>query len=385
MLLKIYLKELKDCFRDRRTLLLTVFLPVIMMTGLTFFYEKMISDGEGENYKLAVNESFDQQVANAFNGVKNIELVRDADPEKVLQEGDVQAALILDANFSSKIENGEKATVTIIGDSFSQKSSNLNSIVRNILAIYEKKIISERLQANGMKPAVMEPFTIEEKEVSNQNPNASLLAMLIPMILAIAIGVGAGPAASDLFAGEKEKKTMEALLMTPVKRSTLLLSKWLTIATVGSITGIITLVVVAIEINLLTENLKKAISLGDKAVLIVIIAVLVSIVYAMFTASLLMVTSILGKTIKESQSYSTPVMMLAVFPAMILAGIGVNELSFQHFAIPIMNLFSLLKELVFGIVNYDHIVVTIASNLISMIVFFIVGRILFLKDKWVMN
>ncbi|MBL4951684.1 ABC transporter permease [Neobacillus sp. YIM B02564] len=385
MLLKIYLKELKDCFRDRRTLLLTVFLPVIMMTGLTFFYEKMISDGEGENYKLAVNESFDQQVANAFNGVKNIELVRDADPEKVLQEGDVQAALILDANFSSKIENGEKATVTIIGDSFSQKSSNLNSIVRNILAIYEKKIISERLQANGMKPAVMEPFTIEEKEVSNQNPNASLLAMLIPMILAIAIGVGAGPAASDLFAGEKEKKTMEALLMTPVKRSTLLLSKWLTIATVGSITGIITLVVVAFEINLLTENLKKAISLGDKAVLIVIIAVLVSIVYAMFTASLLMVTSILGKTIKESQSYSTPVMMLAVFPAMILAGIGVNELSFQHFAIPIMNLFSLLKELVFGIVNYDHIVVTIASNLISMIVFFIVGRILFLKDKWVMN
>ena len=385
MLLKIYLKELKDCFRDRRTLLLTVFLPVIMMTGLTFFYEKMISDGEGENYKLAVNESFDQQVANAFNGVKNIELVRAADPEKVLQEGNVEAALILDANFSSKIENGEKATVTIIGDSFSQKSSNLNSIVQNILAIYEKKIISERLQANGMKPAVMEPFTIEQKEVSNQNPNASVLAMLIPMILAIAIGVGAGPAASDLFAGEKEKKTMEALLMTPVKRSTLLLSKWLTIATVGSITGIITLVVVAFEINLLTENLKKAISLGDKAVLIVIIAVLVSIVYAMFTASLLMVTSILGKTIKESQSYSTPVMMLAVFPAMILAGIGVNELSFQHFAIPIMNLFSLLKELVFGIVNYDHIVVTIASNLISMIVFFIVGRILFLKDKWVMN
>ncbi|WML28957.1 ABC transporter permease [Neobacillus sp. OS1-32] len=385
MLLKIYLKELKDCFRDRRTLLLTVFLPVIMMTGLTFFYEKMISDGEGENYKLAVNESFDQQVANAFNGVKNIELVRAADPEKVLQEGNVEAALILDANFSSKIENGEKATVTIIGDSFSQKSSNLNSIVQNILAIYEKKIISERLQANGMKPAVMEPFTIEQKEVSNQNPNASVLAMLIPMILAIAIGVGAGPAASDLFAGEKEKKTMEALLMTPVKRSTLLLSKWLTIATVGSITGIITLVVVVIEINLLTENLKKAISLGDKAVLIVIIAVLVSIVYAMLIASLLMVTSILGKTIKESQSYSTPVMMLVVFPSMILMGIGVNELSFQHFAIPIMNLFSLLKELVFGIVNYDHIVITIASNLISMIVLFIVGRILFLKDKWVMN
>lgn len=115
------------------------------------------------------------------------------------------------------------------------------------------------------------------------------------------------------------------------------------------------------------------------------LSVLVSIIYAMFTASLLMLTSIIGKTVKESQSYSTPVMMLAMFPTMILSSIGINELSFQHFAVPILNLFSLLKELVFGIIDYEHILITIASNLISMIILFIIGRILFLKDKWVMN
>ncbi len=71
--------------------------------------------------------------------------------------------------------------------------------------------------------------------------------MLISFILAITIGVGAGPAAADLFAGEKERKTMEALLMTPVKRSTLLLSKWLTISSIAAITGITTLIVVALE------------------------------------------------------------------------------------------------------------------------------------------
>jgi len=385
MLLKIYLKEIKDCFRDRRTLLLTVLLPVIMMTGLTFFYEKMISDGEGESYKLAVNESFDRELAGIITSFKNIELVQSANPGKTLQDGKVQAALILDPNFSRTIENGEKATVTIIGDSFSQKSSNLKNIVQNALGVYEKSIISKRMQAKGTDPSIVEPIIIEQKEISDQNPNANLIAMLIPLILAIAIGVGSSPAASDLFAGEKEKKTMEALLMTPVKRSTLLFSKWLTIATVGSVTGIITLLVVALEINLLTENLKKAVSFGDNAAVIIALAVLVAIVYAMFTASLLMLTSILGKTVKESQSYSTPVMMLAMFPTMILSSIGINELSFQHFAIPIMNLFSLLKELVFGIIDYEHIVITIASNLVCMILLFIVGRILFLKDKWVMN
>ncbi|MEH7352244.1 ABC transporter permease [Neobacillus drentensis] len=385
MLLKIYLKEIKDCFRDRRTLLLTVLLPVIMMTGLTFFYEKMISDGEGESYKLAVNESFEPELAGIFTSYKNIELVHSANPAKTLQDGKVQAALILDPNFSSNIENGDKATVTIIGDSFSQKSSNLKNIVQNVLGVYEKSIFSERMKAKGTAPNLVEPITIEQKEISDQNPNANLIAMLIPLILAIAIGVGSGPAASDLFAGEKEKKTMEALLMTPVKRSTLLFSKWLTIATVGSVTGIITLLVVALEINLLTENLKKAVSFGNNVVVIIALAVLVSIIYAMFTASLLMLTSIIGKTVKESQSYSTPVMMLAMFPTMILSSIGINELSFQHFAVPILNLFSLLKELVFGIIDYEHILITITSNLVSMILLFIVGRILFLKDKWVMN
>lgn len=78
-------------------------------------------------------------------------------------------------------------------------------------------------------------------------------------------------------------------------------------------------------------------------------------------------------------------MMLTMFPTMIIANIGVNKLSIQHFAIPILNLFSLLKELLFGVINYEHILITIASNLICMIVVFIIGRILFLKDKWVMN
>ena len=178
---------------------------------------------------------------------------------------------------------------------------------------------------------------------------------------------------------------MEALLITPVSRAALLFSKWLTIASIGAITGIITLIVVALEISLFTVNLKKAVSFGDNAVLIIVLAVIISVLYAMFNASILMLTSIMGKTVKEAQSYSTPIMMLAVLPIMIISSIGINELGFEHFAIPIMNLFSILKELLFGIVNYEHIFMTVASNLICMIAIFIIGRILFMKNKWVMN
>ncbi len=386
MLLKIYKKELIDSIRDKRTLMLSVFLPIIMMTGLTFFYESMISDDSGQIYTLAVDESLSKAELDLLDAEgSNIELVLSKDPEAALEDGDAMAALILSDDFLQNVQNGQQAEATIVGDSFSQNSSALMNNVTLLLSSLENAVIAERLEAQGTNLSVIQPFTVTHKEMSDEDPNINLIAMLIPMILAISIGIGSSPAGTDLFAGEKERKTMEALLMTPVNRGSLMLAKWLTISTIGAITGIITLAVVALEIGLFTENLKKSVSFGDQAGIIIGVAILLSIIYAMFNATLLMLTSILGKTIKEAQSYITPVMMLGIFPTMIISTVGVNELGFAHFAIPILNVFSLLKELLFGIVDIEHILITCASNLIAMAVVFLISRILFMKDKWVMN
>lgn len=385
MLRNIYLKEIKDSFRDRRTLLLTVLLPLVMMTGLTFFYESLMSDGDGDVYNLAVSEAISEEEKAILQGYENINIKLAQNPGEMVQEGEVHAALLFEEGFFEKINNGEEAGVTILGDSFSQKSSYLMSIVSTALTVLEKDVISNRLTTLGLDTQLVQPISVQYQEIAEDNTSANLLAMLIPLILALAIGVGAGPAASDLFAGEKERKTMEALLMTPVKRSTLLLAKWLTISTIGALTGIITLLVVSIEIYFFTENLKQSLSGHENLLLIMGIAIVIAIVYAMLVASILMVTSIAAKTVKESQSYSSPIMMLTVFPLMIITGIGVNELAFHHFAIPILNLFSLLKELIVGVVNYEHIFITIGSNIICLAILFVVGRIMFLKDKWVMN
>ncbi|QFT87790.1 ABC-2 family transporter protein [Bacillus sp. THAF10] len=385
MLRKIYLKELKDSFRDRRTLFLTVFLPIVMMTGLVLFYESMLSDGEGETFSLAVTESFGAEEEVLFAGMDNIEFVKGESPEEIVEDGNAQAALILDDSFFEKVKNGEQANVSLIGNSYSQNSSILMQQVTTALGNYEKKVISERLEAQGTSQDIIQPFMIEQKELTEESAGINMLAMLIPLILALSIGIGAGPAASDLFAGEKEKKTMEALLMTPVSRITLLFAKWLTISTIGALSGLVTLIVVALEINFLTENMKAGVTFGDSAALVIGAAIVVSVVYAMFIAALQMITSIIGKTVKESQSYSTPIMLIAVFPTMIISGIGINELALHHFVIPVMNIFTILKELSFGIVNFEHLGIMIGSNLLFIVVSLIAGRILFMKDKWVMN
>ena len=212
-----------------------------------------------------------------------------------------------------------------------------------------------------------------------------MLAVFIPILLAMGISIGASPAAADLFAGEKERKTMEALLMTPVNRSTLLSAKWLTIVTTASITGFVTLIVVFIEIYFFTENLKAGLNFGDNVGIIIVMALIVNFFYALFCASLMMLASIFAKTVKEANSYMQPIMFLLMFPGFFTMTVGVNELSLFHFVTPVVNIFSVYKELLYGVVNYEHIVVAILSNLVVAIVLFIISRVLFMKDKWVIN
>lgn len=385
MLFRIYKKEMIDSFRDKRTLLLTVFLPILMMTALTFFYESIIAGGEGETYTLAVETTLSPNQETIVGSMENVELLAAEDPEQELIDGNAQAAVIFAEDFDENIQAGAVGDIEIIGDTFSEDSANLLYQVSSKLAEYESIVVVERLQDAGVDPTITTAIGVEQRELSAEDGNIILLAMLIPMILSLAVGVGATPAAADLFAGEKERKTMEALLMTPVNRSTLLFAKFLTIASVGIIIGLITLAVVIIEIAFFTEHLKAAVSLGDQMIPVFAVGILITIVYALFVGAILMITSIIGKTVKEANSYSTPVVMLAVFPALMISGLSVNEFTINHFILPFVNIFAIINELLFGIVNYEHILLVVGSNIVCIVIILMISRLLFSKDKWVMD
>ncbi len=320
-----------------------------------------------------------------LNNIENVELVTVEDLQETLLNGDAQAAIVFEAEFDEKVQAGEVGNIEIIGDTFSQNTSNLIYLVTSQLAEYERILVTERLINADVDPGITQAVAIEQTELSTEDSNIMLLALLIPMILAIAISVGSSPAAADLFAGEKERKTMEALLMTPVNRSTLLLAKFLTISSVGTIIGLLTLTVVIIEIAFFTEHLKAAVNLGDQMILIFAVGIIIIILYSSLMGAVLMITSIIGKTVKEAQSYASPILMLAVVPLIFITGLSVNEFTLNHFILPFVNIFAIITELIFGIVNWQHILIVIGSNLAVIVIIFIISRILFSKDKWVID
>lgn len=386
MLRKIYWKEMKDSFRDGRTLFLTVFLPILIMTGMVFFYEYLMTDStEDETYHLAISENATELEKSIFTPMENIELIETDDTRKLVEEGEVQAAIQFGENFQENIEKEQDTSVTIIGNSYSKKSSELMQLVEIALVSFESNVVKERLLAEGMDERKVEPFSLEFEEISEDSGTASMLAFLIPLLLLLAMGIGASPAASDLFAGEKERKTMESLLMTPVSRSTMLIAKWLTITTIGIIIGAMTLIVVSAEIYFFTEELRSVLESIDQVGAVIGISGLVIFVYALFVSSMLMISSIVAKTVKEAQSYMSPIMIIGMFPAMFMTMVSAAELKSFHFMIPMMNLFAIIKELFVGIINYQHLLLFIVSNLVIAIVLFVISRVMFLKDKWVIS
>ena len=388
MFLNMYIKEMKEALRDRRTLLLSVFLPILLLTGLTLFYESMMSTDEDETHTLAVDPSFSEDGKTLLKEFPQINVQSFENPTDAVQDGEASAALQVSDSFMEQIQKGEQVTFSLSGDSYSQDSSLVLSQVESALTLFEKQIIQERLQTIDVDTSLISPLQVDFKEVGLESDNGaslSILSLFLPMIITMAISTGAYPLASDLFAGEKDRKTMEALLMTPVSRGKILLAKWLTISSIGALAGIVSILVVTLELIFLTEELKKGFNFGSDLWLILPAAFLITILFSLFIGALQMSASIISKTVKESQNYLSPITMLVVLPALFMGGTGLHELTTQHFLIPFFNIFALFKELLYGVIDYQNILLTAGSLVVSIVIFFAVSRLLFLKDKWVLN
>ena len=377
-------KELKDCFRDRRTLLLSILLPILQMSALVFFYEYLLSPGEDKTYTIAIQEGT-LEVVEAILIEDTLTFEEVTNVEQVVKDAEVDAGLILPVNFVEMVQNNQNPPVQILADAYSSNGSFAANQLELGLATFSQQQVMNTLVTENIDLAVLQPFTIEHVQTVESNASIMLITFLISLMLSISVFAGAYPAASDLLAGEKERKTMEALLITPVNRFTLLLAKWLTLVIIASMTGIITLIVLSFEIYFFTETLKAGLQFDNGLTMIVLACCIITISYSTLVAALLLLASLFAKTIKESQSYISPLMMLAMIPAVSMVNLGVNELTTTHFIVPVLNLFAIFKEVLLGIIDYSHIAIVLSSNLVVVVILLMIARLFFLKDRWVVS
>ncbi|MCA9134360.1 MAG: ABC transporter permease subunit, partial [Planctomycetales bacterium] len=188
------------------------------------------------------------------------------------------------------------------------QSERALQILERILAAVNNESIRRRLSIDFQAP-----FRLVATPVATKSNYADLLATMVPLVLVLMTMAGAVYPAIDLTAGERERGTMEALIVSPTPKGALLLAKYSAVVTVALLTALANLA--AMTVTLWVSGIGKLV-FGDGVLSAGVVGtVLVLLVlFTMFFAALLLAVTSFAKSFKEAQAYLIPLMLLALTP-----------------------------------------------------------------------
>lgn len=383
----IYKKELKESLVDRKTIFLSLIIPIFLNSAFVLFYEYMFfSPRQPEQVVVAINETVDTNVYTMLSEMENITWLKVPDPKVAAIEGKSLLGVVVEAGFTEHVAHGESSTITILSDLTSQKASRITEEIEEHLNSYKEKIVEQRLVRQGIDPQLVAPFDLVEESLrAKDDLSLMMVLILLPMLVMLYVVMGGVPVAIDLFSGEKEHKTMEAILLTPVSRTKLVLAKWLTVGTFGMMAGIISVLSFTITTKLFTERMAASFDYGKQTLLILLFAFIAIMMLSLLSAVVIAVVSLLAKSYKEAQAYTAPITFLAMGPYFMMVTMSPNEIPAHFYWLPFINIFAMFKELLYGITSYTHLALCLLTSFMIMgLMFFILDRMI-KNERWVLG
>lgn len=385
--LTVLKKELLDIVRDKKTLVFTLILPIliypIMFKFMSSAMEKTQSDVQKE-INIYIDGNKNSSMAKAITSLDNIKLPEIESPTESLKNGDIQLIVKIPENFDENISQGKNNTIELLIDEESNKSMIASSMVNEIYESYKKSIVEQRLADKGIDSSILTPFEVSVKSGINAdnediNGGAAMLLTMIPTLIVILMVSSTVGMAADLGAGEKERFTFEPLLSTSAKRASLL---W------GKIGALCTVSFIALMANLtaMVISMQKFMIVGEevnfKLTPATILGMLIIGALVLITLSALQISvSIYARSTKEANSYlaaiTMPTMILAFLPYMMDAK-GINP---AFFNIPITNAICLMKEFTVGIFDIKHIAIVVGWHIVYIIASIIFAKFMFSKEE----
>ncbi|GAB6168679.1 ABC transporter permease [Clostridium carnis] len=385
--LTVFKKELLDILRDRKTLVFTLILPILIYPLMFKFMSSAMQkthDDVQKEINLYIDGDVNSAMAKTITSLDNVKTPKVESPTEALKSGDIQLIVKIPDNFDSDILAGKKTNIDLLIDEESNKSMMASNLINEIYDTYKKSLVEQKLVASGLDPSVLNPFDVIIKSginVDNDKVNgiASMLLTMIPTLIVILMISSTVGMAADLGAGEKERFTFEPLLSTSAKRDSLLWGKIASLCTISFIALMANLTVMVI-------SMQKFMSMGEevnfKLTPSTILGMLIVGALVLITlCSLQIAVSIYARSTKEANSYlaaiTMPTMLLSFLPYMMDAK-GINPLFFN---IPITNSICLMKEFTVGIFNTSHIFIVLAWHIAYIIAAIIFAKFMFSREE----
>ena len=380
-ILTIYLKELKDSLRDRRTLISMIVIPTLIIPVLIFgvgtVMSKVLRQAREEATSVVIiNGAGSPAVVAALKADPRFRVVpATGDYRQLISDKRVRVAVEIPTGFEASLNNSTPQTVMIYHYEGELKSGMGAGELDKFFRALRERTVATRLADRGLPAGLVKPFEIKWENVAPpEKVGGNAFGGFIPYLIIILCFTGAMYPAMDLTAGEKERGTMETLLCSPVNRINIVLGKFLMVLTASVTTIILSLASMGMSaaigimsfgggVGARAAGAKAAaggtIPMIDPMGIFGVVAMVVPV--AVLFAAILLAISLFAKSYKEAQSYVSPLIIVVIMPAMLgmLPGI---ELSAKTSLIPILNLSLVCKEMLSGVWHWNYIALIFGST-----------------------
>lgn len=381
-ILIILQKEIRDILRDRRTVISMILVPIlifpVIMVGSALFMKSRIEEiKEKESQVVWIAPDNTAYLKEAVTNLPGINVIDDTIDSslavEMIQEKEIEALIIVPEDFHSSLEEivsggstVETPKVSVYLNQTRTQSDMAVAKIKAALQSFRANMTRETLQSRGLSPQMAEPFQMHSENIASAKEMGRFFAStFLPYILILMALTGAMYPAIDLTAGEKERGTLETLLVSGVSRVDIVLGKFLTVFMASVITAILSVGSMALTGTIALESFpevasKLQFSLGLREVALMMMAM---IPLAIIFSSILMAISVFAKSYREAQSYISPLMILVIFPAM-ASIMPDSETTSQGAFIPILNVSLMLKDSITGTIDPTVIMITMSVNIL---------------------
>lgn len=352
---------MKDTLRDRRTLFFMIVMPLLaifLMFNLMFRLGlEMEARAREKVIRVSVVSAFPipefMEILEAPGNVEVLPPVADPDVAPMVESGELDFVIRFSGDFEERVSLESSGSVEVFY--LGSVSENQGALVRIVGALeeYEKLLLGRRLETRGLSPAFASPLLINPRDISSARARiGERVGGMLPYFIVLFSFLGAVYPAIDLAAGEKERGTMETLLISPAGRGEIVTGKFLVVTLSGLFTAVASFLWLYAAFR--TGGAMPAAVLEGLAGIIEPWAVLQFFILlvplcALFGAVLLS-ASVFARSFKEAQSIIMPLNLMVIMPLLIgiFPGVKLNPATAM---IPVLNISLASKEIIAGTVS----------------------------------
>ena len=325
--------EWRSAVRDRRALLSALIYPLVgpILVGLMF---TGMARTLGADSVPSLTIEGAEHAPGLMAWLRDKGLTLHAAPQDArtrVQRGDLDVLVVIPPGFREHFSQGKAADVQLIAD-FARPSAMAD--VRRAQALFQgygASIASFRLLARGVHPGIMHPLKVEEVDLATPQKHSAKLLTVVPIFVIMACFVGGMQVAIDTTAGERERGSLEALLLNPVSRAHLALGKWLITTTFSLMSALLTLGLSVVSLTLapLEEiGLRSGLSVTQ----VLLVAALVLPLAPLASAAQLFVATF-ARSFKEAQTWLSLLLFMPMIPGVVASVMPIQPTTWMY-AIP---------------------------------------------------